>query len=120
MKPGLILIFKALKEKQHYFKKTDFEQMFEAYDFFESKGGNQIPYTYLMQALEKISISYEKEEFLTKYPQFKLDRMVKKIDFINIMEAEYKKKITAWFDYFGYISHFGPTLRLRSSTLIYT
>ena len=67
--------------------------MFDAYDFFESKGGNQIPYTYLMQGLEKINIKYEKEEFLNKYPQFKLDRVVKKIDFINIMEAEYKKQI---------------------------
>jgi Ca2+-binding EF-hand superfamily protein len=94
VKPGLISIFKTIKENQHYFKKSDFEHMFEAYDFFEAKGGNQIPYTYLVQALEKIGIKYEKDEFLTKYPQFKLDRMVKKLDFINIMEAEYKKKIS--------------------------
>ena len=67
--------------------------MFDSYDFFESKGGNQIAYPYLMQALEKINIKYQKQQFLNKYPQFKLDRMVKKIDFINIMESEYKKKI---------------------------
>ena len=40
-----------------------------------------------MQALEKINVVYRKEEFLDLYPQFKLDRMVKKMDFINIMEA---------------------------------
>ena len=67
--------------------------MFDSYDIFESKGGNQIPYTYLIQALEKINVRLTREEFLDKYPEFKLDRMVKKIDFINIMDGEYKKKI---------------------------
>lgn len=67
--------------------------MFESYDFFSAKGGNQIPFTSLMQALEKINVVYTREEFLNTYPQFKLDRTVKKLDFINIMESEYKKKI---------------------------
>lgn len=35
--------------------------MFESYDFFESKGGNQIPYPNLMQALEKINVKHSKE-----------------------------------------------------------
>lgn len=35
--------------------------MFESYDFFESKGGNQISFTSLMQALEKININYSRE-----------------------------------------------------------
>lgn len=48
---------------------------------------NEIAYTYLIQALEKINVKYSKEEFLNLYPQFKLDRIVKKLDFINIMEA---------------------------------
>jgi hypothetical protein len=52
-----------------------------------------VPFTSLMQALEKINVHYTKEEFLNAYPQFKLDRTVKKLDFINIMEGEYKKKI---------------------------
>ena len=95
MKEGLIAIFKAIKDNQHYFKKSDFEHMFEAYDFFEAKGGNQVPYIYLMQGLEKINVSYDKETFLNTYPQFKLDRLVKKLDFINIMEGEYKQKIGA-------------------------
>ncbi len=33
---------------------------------------------------------YEKERFLEKYPQFKLDRMVGKLEFVNVMELEYK------------------------------
>ena len=52
--------------------------MFESYDFFSSKGGNQVPYTSLMQALEKINVHYSKEDFLNTYPQFKLDRTVTK------------------------------------------
>lgn len=67
--------------------------MFESYDFFSSKGGNMIPFTSLVQALERINVHYSREEFLAAYPQFKLDRAVKKLDFINIMETEYKKKI---------------------------
>ena len=47
-----------MRENQHFFKKSDFEHMFDSYDFFESKGGNQIPYTYLIQGLEKINIKY--------------------------------------------------------------
>jgi hypothetical protein len=94
VKEGLVAIFKNMKDSQNYFKKSDFEHMFDSYDFFESKGGNQIPYTYLVQALQRISINYQKENFLSKYPQFKLDRLVKKLDFINIMENEYKKKIS--------------------------
>ena len=73
--------------------------MFESYDFFSSKGGNQIPYTSLMQALQKINVHYTKEDFLNAYPQFKLDRTVKKLDFINIMESEYRKKIKIWILY---------------------
>ena len=58
-----------------------------------------------MHALEKINIRYTKEEFLNAYPQFKLDRTVKKLDFINIMEGEYKKKIKMWLrDYNWWIS----------------
>ena len=93
MREGLISILKGMKEKQSFYKKSDFENMFESYDFFSSRGGNQIPYTSLIQALDKINIHYSKEEFLNLYPQFKLDRVVKKLDFINVMEAEYKKKI---------------------------
>ena len=40
-----------MKEGQNFYKKSDFEHMFDSYDFFESKGGNQIPYIYLVQAL---------------------------------------------------------------------
>ena len=47
-----------MKESNHYFKKSDFEHMFDSYDFFESKGGNQIAYPFLVQALEKINIKY--------------------------------------------------------------
>lgn len=93
VKEGLAAILRSMKEKQPFFKKSDFESMFESYDFFSSKGGNQIPFTSLIQALEKVNVRYTREEFLEAYPQFKLDRTVKKLDFINIMEAEYKKKI---------------------------
>lgn len=51
VKEGLVSILKSMKENQSYFKKSDFEHMFESYDFFESKGGNQIPYSSLIQAL---------------------------------------------------------------------
>lgn len=93
VKEGLANIFRAMKEKQSFFKKTDFEDMFDSYDFFSSLGGNQIPFTSLVHALGKLNIHYTREEFLEAYPQFKLDRMVKKLDFVNIMEAEYKKKL---------------------------
>jgi Ca2+-binding EF-hand superfamily protein len=93
VKEGLAGILRSMKEKQPFFRKSDFESMFESYDFFSEKGGNQIPFTSLVQALEKINVSYTREEFLNAYPQFKLDRTVKKLDFINIMENEYKKKI---------------------------
>lgn len=93
VKEGLAAILRAMKDKQTFFKKSDFESMFESYDFFSSKGGNQIPFTSLVQALDRINVHYTREDFLAAYPQFKLDRAVKKLDFINIMETEYRKKI---------------------------
>ena len=47
----------------------------------------------LVQALKRITIEYTKEQFLEKYQRFKLDKMVNKNDFVNIMEAEYKDVI---------------------------
>ena len=46
-----------------------------------------------MQALSLINIHYEQEEFLNKYPQFKLEKGVKKSDFATIMDSEYRKKL---------------------------
>ena len=83
-------ILKQIKNKSTYFKKTDFEQMFDSYNFFEEKADNKIPYNYLIQGLRRITVKYEKQQFLEKYPKFKLDRMVSKLEFVNIMETEYK------------------------------
>lgn len=67
--------------------------MFDSYDVFGDKGNGQVNYADLMQALTYINVHYSQEEFLNKYPQFKLEKGVKKSDFANIMDAEYKKKL---------------------------
>lgn len=59
--------------------------MFDGYDFVE-KGGQQIHYKNIIQALENINIPYSHESFLQKYPQFKLGKYVKKDDFVSLME----------------------------------
>lgn len=93
VKEEMVQILKKMKEKTHYFKKADFEAMFDCYDMFGDKGNGQVAYTYLMQALTHINLHYSQEEFVGKYPQFKLEKGVKKSDFANIMEGEYKKKL---------------------------
>lgn len=82
-----------MKEKLHYFKKIDFEAMFDSLDAFGDKGTGQIPYQYLIQSLGHINVNYSHEEFLKKYPQFKLEKGIRKSEFASIMDAEYKKKI---------------------------
>lgn len=67
--------------------------MFDSFDIFGDKGNGQAPYIYLIQALGHIGVQYSHEEFLNKYPQFKLEKGVRKSDFANIMDAEYKRKI---------------------------
>ena len=93
VKEEMIQILKQMKDKKHYFKKIDFEAMFESYDVFGDKGNGQVPYPSLIQALTHLNIHYSQEDFLNKYPQFKLEKGVKKLDFANIMDAEYRKKI---------------------------
>lgn len=44
-------LFCATKEKQSFFKKSNFSSRFESYDFFSSKEGNQIPFISLIQTL---------------------------------------------------------------------
>ena len=82
-----------MKEKNNFFKKSDFEVMFDSYDAFGNKGNGQIPYTYLLQALNQLNIHISKEDFLLAYPQFKLEKGVKKADFVSILDTEYRKKI---------------------------
>lgn len=53
-------ILKHIKSKSTYLKKTDFEQMFDSYNFFEEKADNKIPYNYLIQGLRRITVKYEK------------------------------------------------------------
>lgn len=67
--------------------------MFDCYDIFGDRGTGQVPYTYLMQALTHINVTYSQPDFVNKYPQFKLDKGVKKSDFVSIMDSEYRKKI---------------------------
>ena len=93
VKEEMVQVLKKLKEKTYYFKKADFEAMFDSYDVFGDKGNGQVPYPYLIQALTHINVDYSQEEFLSAYPQFKLEKGVKKSDFANIMDAEYKKKL---------------------------
>ncbi len=50
-----------------------------------------VPYNCLIQALKRITIEYTREEFLEKYPKFKLDKFVVKAEFVNILENQYKK-----------------------------
>lgn len=90
VKEGLISILKGLKEKQTYFKTTDFEAMFDSYTFFEAN--NQVPSAYLLQALQKIEISRTKEQLLATYPQ--IAKTIGKTDFVNILTEEYRKKVS--------------------------
>lgn len=60
--------------------------MFDSYDIFDSKGNGQIPYSSLIQALTHVNVHYSKEDFLNAYPQFKLEKGVKRSDFVNIMD----------------------------------
>ncbi len=89
----MISILKKMKQKTHYFKKADFQAMFDSFDVFGDKGTGLIPYLYLMQSLGHLNVHYTQQQFLNKYPQFKLEKGVKKSDFANIMDSEYKKKI---------------------------
>lgn len=89
----MVSILQKMKDKQYYYRKADFEMIFDGYDVFGTHGNGQISYIFLMQALKNLNINYEQEEFVNKYPQFKLDKGVKKSDFVNIMDGEYKKKI---------------------------
>lgn len=82
----MIAILKKMKEKTHYFKKIDFQAMFDSFDVFGDKGTGQVPYLYLLQALGHINVVYTQDQFLNKYPQFKLEKGVKKGDFANIMD----------------------------------
>lgn len=67
--------------------------MFDSLDAFLDKGNGQIPYQYLIQSLGHINVNYTQEDFLKKYPQFKLEKGIKKSEFASIMDSEYKKKI---------------------------
>lgn len=82
---------KKLKKGEKFFSKADFETMFDNYDFFEKgeKGGQEVHYKAILQALENINIKMTHEVFLQKYPQFKLGKYVKKDDFVGIMDKEY-------------------------------
>lgn len=68
----MIAILKKMKEKNYYFKKIDFQAMFDSFDIFGDKGNGQAPYPYLIQALGHMNVHYTQEQFLAKYPQFKL------------------------------------------------
>lgn len=52
--------------------------MFDSFDAFGDKGSGLIPYQYLIQALGHINVNYTQEEFVKKYPQFKLEKGVRK------------------------------------------
>ena len=88
----MIAILKKMKEKTNYFKKLDFQAMFDSFDVFGDKGSGHVPYLYLLQALGHINVHYTQEQFLNRYPQFKLEKGVKKSDFANIMDTQYKRK----------------------------
>lgn len=88
IRADLLNTLKKLKKAEKFFTKADFETMFDNYDFFE-KGGQQVHYKAIMQALDNINIRMPQEIFLQKYPQFKLGKYVKKEDFVNILEKEY-------------------------------
>lgn len=45
-----------------------------------------VTYNCLIQALRRITIEYTKEEFLEKYPKFKLEKFVVKAEFVTILE----------------------------------
>ena len=60
VKDEMICILKKMKEKKDFFKKTDFEAMFDSYDIFDNKGNGQIPYIYLIQALTHVNVHYAK------------------------------------------------------------
>lgn len=61
VKEEMVAILKKMKEKTHYFKRTDFEAMFDSFDIFGDKGNGQAPYIYLIQALGHINIHYTLE-----------------------------------------------------------
>ena len=58
VKEEMVQVLKKLKEKTYYFKKADFEAMFDSYDVFGDKGNGQVPYPYLIQALTHINVDY--------------------------------------------------------------
>ena len=56
----MISLLKKMKEKNNYFKKSDFQAIFDSYDIFDNKGNGQIPYVYLMQSLTHINVHISK------------------------------------------------------------
>lgn len=54
----MIKILEKIKDKQYFFKKLDYENIFDGYDIFGTHGNGQISYIYLIQALENMNICY--------------------------------------------------------------
>jgi Ca2+-binding EF-hand superfamily protein len=82
-----------IKEKEKYFKKSDIEAMYDSFNFFEGRG-EFVTYEHLLDGMKSIGISCSKQDFLEKYPQYKLDRHISKLDFIKIIEQYYNKHIS--------------------------
>jgi hypothetical protein len=61
VKEEMIAILKKMKEGEAFFQSVDFEEMFDSFDAFGSRGNGQIPVLYLMQALRNINIWYTQE-----------------------------------------------------------
>lgn len=88
IRADMLATLKKLKKGERYFHKSDFEVMFDSYDFIE-KGGQQVHFLSIVQSLNNLNVPITQEAFLQKYPQFKLGKYVKKEDFVSILEKEY-------------------------------
>jgi hypothetical protein len=83
----MVQTLRGLKEKKAYFKREDFEGMFESHD---ALGEGEVGFWLLNQGLDKLGVRYSESEFLERYPIYKIGRMVKREDYIRILEKEYQ------------------------------
>jgi Ca2+-binding EF-hand superfamily protein len=63
VKEEMIEILKKQKSKENdYFKRSDFEHIFDTFDIFDERGTREISKQYLIQALKYINIHYTLDE----------------------------------------------------------
>ena len=90
VKAGFLSVLKRLKSGDRFFKKFDFEDMFENYNFFEDRNRNKVHVDNLVQCLSNINLEIDLEALKKKYNELEgITHLDKKL-FVSVLEKEYK------------------------------